>query len=193
MLPWLLPLALLGFLIPVRSPSGQAQPLGKMIFGPFLTYGPQMPGTIENLALQIAKARLTQHEGRRHDVYLDSRNIPTVGIGHKVTPFDNLRTGQLITDARIDALFDKDIALAFSAAKAQAREINKYTSEFIAALTEVNFQLGAGWTQKFPNTWNDIRAQNIASAIKRLRQSDWYTQTPTRVASFISALEGAFT
>jgi GH24 family phage-related lysozyme (muramidase) len=47
-------------------------------------------------------------EGRRNDVYLDSRGIPTVGIGHKVLPEDNLKVGDVISDAQVEAFYVKD-------------------------------------------------------------------------------------
>lgn len=55
-------------------------------------------------------AELSIDEGRRASPYLDSQGISTVGIGH------NLAAGPLpsqtypMTDAQIDALFDRDIA-----------------------------------------------------------------------------------
>ena len=44
-------------------------------------------------------------EGRRNDVYLDTLNKPTVGIGHLVVPGDNLEVGDVITDAQVSAFF----------------------------------------------------------------------------------------
>jgi len=38
-------------------------------------------------------------EGRRNDVYLDTLNKPTVGIGHLVVAGDNLKIGDVIADA----------------------------------------------------------------------------------------------
>ena len=44
-------------------------------------------------------------EGRRNDVYLDTLGKPTVGIGHLVVAADNLKVGDVISDARVSDLF----------------------------------------------------------------------------------------
>lgn len=163
------------------------------VFGPFQIFGPPSPMQIETRARALARDEIRSHEGYKAVVYLDSLNVPTVGIGHKVTPADNLRVGDRISNARIEQLFEKDFAPAFAAGLAQARELGKYTPEIIAALASVNFQLGTGWRSKFSNTWNDLKNDNVRSAVARLKSSAWAKQTPVRVASFINALQEAFT
>lgn len=147
---------------------------------------------IENQALQNARSILIAREGRRNDVYIDSEGYPTVGIGHKVLPQDNLRVGHRISDQQIEAFFAADIKTAFEAAKRQARESGKYNPDFIAALTSVNFQLGTGWTRTFSNTWARIVRGDVKGAVSALKVSKWNKQTPTRVADFVSALERNF-
>jgi GH24 family phage-related lysozyme (muramidase) len=162
------------------------------VFGPFQLFGPPSPMQIETRARALARDEIRKHEGYKTVVYLDSRNIPTVGIGHKVTPADNLRVGERISNARVEQLFEKDFAPAFAAALSQARELGKYKPEMIAALASVNFQLGTGWRSKFYNTWNDLKNDNVRSAIARLNTSDWAKQTPVRVASFIGVLQEVY-
>lgn len=203
---WLIvPTAIAGlFLWPKKDREGKPSSVGREFFGPFLEgfkfaglpgsnlYGPPLQTTIDKQALKIAKEKLIVREGRKNAVYRDSLGFPTVGIGHKVTAADNLRVGQVITDAQIDAFFDQDIQIAFAAAKQQAIELKKYTPEFLAALISVNFQLGTGWKYKFENTYEDLKKDNAAQAIRRLQQSAWYSQTPARVSDFISAIQNAY-
>lgn len=155
-----------------------------------LTTGTDMD--IERNAFRRAKQILVAEEGRRSIAYLDSLGNLTVGIGHKVLPGDNIKLGQAISEQRIDELFEKDMNKAFSAAISQAKEIDKYNADMVARLASVNFQLGTGWRTKFPNTWSLIKSGNIAQAIQNLINSNWYRQTPTRVASFITTLRNNF-
>ena len=171
----------------------QVEQGAKTVFGPFLNFGPPTQAMIDFHAKSLAKSRLIQSEGKRNDVYKDTLGYLTVGIGHKVLPQDNLSLGQRISDAQIDAFFEQDVATAFEAAKQQALDLNKYNADFIAALTEVNFQLGTGWRYTFRNTYDDLRKGNVASAINRLEGSTWRKQTPQRVAAFIEAIERAYT
>jgi GH24 family phage-related lysozyme (muramidase) len=47
-------------------------------------------------------------EGRRNDVYYDTRRKLTVGIGHLVLPEDSLKFRDVISDERVDAFFQND-------------------------------------------------------------------------------------
>lgn len=187
----LLAIPALFILFPKQSQAGllKISSTAQQVFGPFLTFGPPMQSTIDAAAMNLAKDILIKREGRKNYVYVDSKGYPTVGIGHKVLPSDNLRVGDYIEDARIEQLFRQDIDKAFSAAKSQARELGKYNADMIAALTSVNFQLGTGWTKEFANTWRDLKTDNLSGAISRINTSAWKSQTPVRVADFIAALQ----
>ena len=127
-------------------------------------------------------------EGRRNDVYLDSLNKPTVGIGHLVVAGDKLKVGDVITDAQVSAFFEKDGAAAMSAARSQAIEAGISAAGFLPYLASVNFQLGTAWTGTFPNTWKMIVNGRYADAAKALDGTAWAKQTPVRVKDFQDAL-----
>lgn len=130
-----------------------------------------------------------REEGRRNDVYLDSRGFPTVGIGHLVKPGDNLRVGQRISDAQVGEFFQNDGGQALRAAQRQAAEAGIDDPDFIRRLAAVTFQLGeAKWPGTFPKTWAMIRSGDYPGAAKELYNSDWAKQTPRRVAAFRDAL-----
>lgn len=148
---------------------------------------------IEARAKSLAKQKLIISEGDKLIVYRDTQGHLTVGIGHLVLPEDNLGFGDRITPERRDEFFKRDVDKAFNAALSQARELGRYTPEFIAALTEVNFQLGTGWYIEFSNTYAYLRTGNWRQAINNLLASKWNRQTPTRVANFINAIEQAYT
>lgn len=139
-----------------------------------------------------ALARLRQileaEEGRRTRVYADTRGRLTVGIGHLVLPDDRLNAGDVISEARVDALFARDAARALAAASSQAAEAGVTDAEFVARLAAVNFQLGSGWTAVFPKTWGLIVAGAYGAAADGLASSLWARQTPRRVAAFQAAL-----
>lgn len=138
---------------------------------------------------EAAFAKLMRlREGCRKDVYLDSLGKATVGIGHLVLPGDSLKVGDLIDDARVDALFKQDGGAAIRAARAQAKEAAITDSAFIPCLASVNFQLGTKWTATFPKTWKMIVDGRYEDAAKALEGTVWATQTPVRVRDFQDAL-----
>jgi GH24 family phage-related lysozyme (muramidase) len=127
-------------------------------------------------------------EGKVNHVYADSRGLPTVGIGHLVTPADDLAMGAEISDERVDELFQQDSTEALNAAWAQADEAGITSLPFIPSLASVNFQLGTDWTGKFPNTWTMIENGQYIEAAHALEGTLWQKQTPVRVADFQHAL-----
>ena len=60
-------------------------------------------------------------EGERLKVYLDNANIPTVGVGHKVLPVDNLKVGDMITQKKSSSLLRKDLSVAKTAVNTQVK------------------------------------------------------------------------
>lgn len=153
---------------------------------------PQSKDAIDAIALAKFRAVVRQSEGYRLDAYYDSLGILTVGIGHKVLSSDKLKFGDVITAARAEALFAADTKTAFAAAQKQALELNKYTADFLVALSEVNYQLGTGWKNKFSNTWKYLKAGQYKNAISNLLNSAWHSQTPVRVKTFVAAIQSAY-
>ena len=147
---------------------------------------------IESQAFTKAQQYLIAEEGIRTTVYKDSLGFLTVGIGHKVVPADNLKLGDTISSARVNAFFNKDIAGAFKAAVSQSKDLGKYNVDMIARLTSVNFQLGTGWRYKFANTWAYLQNGQVQQAINNLVKSAWYKQTPNRVIAFINTLQNQY-
>ena len=162
---------------------------------------PTLPLTaISNTAAPSQEQQLTDfmryladpaHEGQRLEVYLDSRGIPTVGVGHKVLPEDNLWVGDRITQAQSDALLRRDAERALDAARQQMTQAKITDSNFLNPLGSVNFQLGANWNQPpngFTRTWADVVRGDYDQAAAEAGQSRWATQTPIRVQQFQNAL-----
>lgn len=152
--------------------------------------------SVTNIALEKAKARLIQREGRVGKVYKDSRGFLTGGIGHLIRPSDGLKFGDFISEDLIDEWFENDVRYSLDAALRQCNELNLISAEFLAALISVNFQLGPKWNlptknggKGFTRTWQLIKEKRYTEAIQNLRKSAWFKQTPKRVEDFIQSLE----
>lgn len=131
---------------------------------------------------------MVRREGKRNAVYEDILGKMTVGIGHLVVSADDLRLGDTISDDRVAALFAADSSAALEAARKQADEAAIRNADFIPYLASVNFQLGTGWTNKFPATWRMIVEGRYAEAANALNGTIWQRQTPVRVRDFQTAL-----
>lgn len=139
--------------------------------------------------IKLREGEVKDKKTGKHKVYKDSLGKPTVGWGHLVRPEDNLKVGGLITEKRVEGFFKVDSKEALDAAYGQAEELGHSNNvDFIVALASVNYQLGTGWVRKFKNTYAHIKNKKYNSAIRNLRRSLWFKQTPVRVNDFIDAL-----
>jgi hypothetical protein len=105
-----------------------------------------------------------------------------------VVAADKLKLGDTIDDARVDAFFKQDTAMALSAAKSQASKAGIRDSNFIVYLACVNFQLGENWYRGHKKTWALIMEGQYSAAADEVKKSRWNSQTPKRTKDFIEAL-----
>ena len=134
------------------------------------------------------EALMVLREGDRYVVYYDSLGKPTGGIGHLLLPSDGLVVGQAIPDATVKRWFTHDGATAMAYAVAQAKQAGITSQPFLPSLASVCYQLGGGWTKKFPNTWATIVRGDYETAANEVPASLWAKQTPVRAADFEQAL-----
>jgi lysozyme len=60
-------------------------------------------------------AFIEKEEGKRNDVYHDSRGFLTVGVGHLVLLHDDLHFGDVISDEQVDTFLKADLAVTQNA------------------------------------------------------------------------------
>lgn len=133
---------------------------------------------------------LKLREGWRTKVYLDSRGLPTVGLGHLLTASQNeqYKVGDSVPEATLNTWATQDAKKAYDAATSQAATLGVSSQSFTIALASVNFQLGTAWNTKFKKTWAYMVAGEWEKAALECQDSAWYSQTPVRVQDFQAAL-----
>ena len=164
--------------------------------------------------------RLNEEEGFLDVIYLDSLGKATGGTGHLLTEKDlnnysidrykdmNTKYGTRkvavdkqgnpikLSKETTNSWFENDIATAMSAASEQAKELGIDSEDFEIALTDVNFQLGTGWKNKFPSAYKALQDGNYEEAVKQINTNNqggpsaWKTQTENRVKNFSDAIMG---
>ena len=133
---------------------------------------------------------LKLREGWKTQVYLDTLQKPTAGMGHLLTAVENAQysVGDTVPDDVLNAWTTADLQSAYNAALHQAGQLNIDDQDFVNALASVCFQMGTAWNTKFPNTWKLMMAGEWEQAAQAVQQSLWYKQTPVRVQDFQAAL-----
>src|SRR5581483_10707534 len=127
------------------------------------------------------RKQLKVHEGVFHRVYLDSFNIPSIGVGFNLLRDDAREKIALIganydrlvaradelTDAQIDALLD----MCIDEAERTARE---------RVLCDMSFNLGYTKFSHFIMLRRYVAKGNWTAASVEMRNSDWFRQVGVR-------------
>lgn len=92
---------------------------------------------------QRGKKFIKDSEGTKDKVYKDSGGLPTVGVGHLVTPSDKLKVGERISEEKINDFYSADLRKAEAAAKNLAGNTQLSQDEF-DALTDLTYNVGPG-------------------------------------------------
>ena len=157
------------------------------------------------MASKKALAHLKDREGVKYESYLDSLKKPTAGVGHLLSVDEQkiYPIGTKIPEAQVNKWLKEDLAKAETAAKTQADQMRAkglaVDPNFEESLISVNFQLGTGWTKKFPSAWKNLQSGDYEGAISQIQfadpnkkpgvKSSWANQTPVRVNDFTQAIQ----
>lgn len=136
----------------------------------------------QNLLDQI-KEDLIRHEGYVTEIYLDSENLPTFGIGHLVTESDMEHTwpvGTPVTDERILQVFHDDCNEAVTDAECVVDDLYSHSDECIRVLVNMAFNLGRTRLSKFKNMLAAVNQKDYATAAEEMIDSKWYRQVKRR-------------
>ena len=155
------------------------------------------------MAVQVPQSILSlleAEEGRRDEIYPDTEDVLTGGIGHQLTAKDRLeyKQGDKVSDEQINEWFKKDSSDAYLAALSQMRKLGldpQRNRDFVSRLTSVNFQLGSNWWNEqsnpraFKDTWRALQLGDYRDASREVLDSEWArSQTPERAGKFANAI-----
>ena len=148
------------------------------------------PDTDEERSFNDFVDLLYDEEGFRRSVYKDTKDNPTVGLGHLLTASElkEYKVGDTWVDEDLLNTTRKDIRDKWNTAKTQAQELGIDDTDFIVSLGSVNFQLGENWFEDHDKTWALLKAGKYEEAIKEAARSQWYRDTPDRVVAFQRAI-----
>ena len=134
---------------------------------------------------QAYQKKLGYYRDSKFWTYKDSLGFPTIGYGHLVLKGEDFSQG--LTEAQADKLLDLDIAIARRDVAALGLNLPPASNwnDFMVLMV---FQLGLTKTREFKKFLAALKAGNYATAIKEVKDSNWYRQTPNRVNAMLAAV-----
>lgn len=138
--------------------------------------------------------RVKQHEGVKPKKYLDSRGIPTVGVGFNLKRKDadqklksvganpaKVKQGkQALNNNQIDTLLVGDLKNSKDAANRIVGDLTKHPAGVQGVLIEMTFNLGAQGLSEFKNFLSAVKSKNYKVAAKEMLKSAWSKQVGDR-------------
>jgi lysozyme len=131
--------------------------------------------------LDILEAQLEIDEGKRNKMYLDSKGIPTIGIGH------NLRDNP-ISDMAVRVIFEDDVANAEADARKLFPCFDDLTTARKAVIINMMFNMGYETFSQFHHTIEMINSGNYDAAASGMLQSAWANQVGQRANRLADAM-----
>ena len=144
--------------------------------------------------IEKVKEDLVRHEGYITEIYLDSENLPTFGIGHLVTESDMEHTwpvGTAITDERILQVFNDDCKAAYSDACVVFLNLASHPEDVQRVCINMAFNLGRTRLLKFKKMISAVNEGNYAKAAEEMTDSKWYRQVKRRSKELVTTMQNA--
>ena len=144
--------------------------------------------------IEIVKEDLVRHEGYVAEIYLDTEQLPTFGIGHLVTEDDmehGWPVGTPVTDERILDVFHKDCDVAYKDACALVLNFAGQAPDAQRVLVNMAFNLGRSRLSKFKNMLRYVNEGNYAMAANEMIDSKWYNQVGRRSKELVDIMKDA--
>jgi lysozyme len=147
---------------------------------------------MNNELMDIVKEDLIRHEGYVTEIYLDSENLPTFGIGHLVTEADmehSWPVGTPVTDDRILDVFHEDCKTAYSDACAILMNLDSHPQDCQRVCINMAFNLGRNRLSKFKNMIRYVNEGNYIMAANEMINSKWYGQVGRRSKELVDMMK----
>jgi GH24 family phage-related lysozyme (muramidase)/methyl-accepting chemotaxis protein len=145
--------------------------------------------SLGNMSEEDIKNMIIRHEGIRNRPYQDSLGLWTVGVGHLIGDGKTLppEWNREFSNDEIMKLFNEDYASHRLAAQ-RIPSFDKLNTRGQGALTDLTFNMGPSWIDKWPMLKKQLASNDIAGAAANLESSKWYGQVGGRAPEVVDLL-----
>jgi lysozyme len=135
--------------------------------------------------MDIDKLReeLKEDEGCKYEIYLDHLGLPTFGIGHLVTEWDEeyeKEVGTEVSEERVNNCFIADIYGTIKDCKILYSNFDELPGQVQLILGNMMFNLGRPRLSKFVKFREAINKKDWQEAKIQMLDSKWAKQVPNR-------------
>ena len=130
-------------------------------------------------------------EGSVNEIYLDHLGLPTFGIGHLVTEWDEeygWEVGTPVNEDRCIECFDTDIQIVLSDCDRLYPDFNELPEEVQRIIANMMFNMGRPRLSKFKGMKRGVDARDWNAAADEMVDSQWYRQVTKRADRLVERM-----
>ena len=134
---------------------------------------------------------LQRDEGCVNAIYLDHLNLPTCGIGHLITEWDEeygQPVGTTISDDRVAQLFEEDVKVTLEECRVLYGNFDDLPEEAQLILANMMFNMGRPRLSKFKKMNRAIADGDYLEASLQMEDSRWYKQVTNRAERLVQRM-----
>tara|TARA_R110001632_G_scaffold152092_1_gene269749 strand:+ start:1180 stop:1629 length:450 start_codon:yes stop_codon:yes gene_type:complete len=131
-------------------------------------------------------------EGTKNEIYLDHLGLPTFGIGHLVTEWDEeyeFPVGTPISTERVNQCFQVDVHGTINECKILFEDFDDLPEEVQLIIGNLMFNMGRPRLSKFVLFRKAVKDRDWIECGYQLKNSRYYTQVTARADRLIARLQ----
>ena len=139
---------------------------------------------------------ITIDEGVKHEVYLDHLGLPTVGVGHLITEWDEeyeKPVGTRVSEERVQHLLKQDIHVTIEECKKLYDDFDVLPVEVQHIIANMMFNMGRPRLSQFKNMKKAVDQRDWYEAAYEMTNSKWCQQVPKRAHRLIHRMQNVQT
>jgi len=137
------------------------------------------------------RKEIEEDEGCKYEIYKDHLGLPTFGIGHLITEWDEeygKPDGTEISEERVSSCFKADIHVTIEECKKLYDDFDKLPDEVQLILCNMMFNMGRPRLSKFKKMNEAITNEDWIEASVQMEDSRWYNQVTNRAKRLVERM-----
>ena len=142
--------------------------------------------------IEQLREELKEDEGCKYEIYLDHLGLPTHGIGHLITEWDEeyeKPVGTPVSEERVNNCFQSDVHVTIDECKKLYDNFDDLPEEVQLILCNMMFNMGRPRLSKFLKLNDAIANENWLEASIQMEDSRWHKQVTKRANRLIKRME----
>jgi len=142
--------------------------------------------------IEQLREELKEDEGCKYEIYLDHLGLPTHGIGHLITEWDEeyeKPVGTPVSEDRVNNCFQTDVHGTVEECKKLFDNFDDLPEDVQLILCNMMFNMGRPRLSKFKKMNEAIANEDWLEAATQMEDSRWHKQVTNRANRLIKRME----